>query len=161
VYVATSGFGLHKETFGHAIVLVDLVESAAMESKMVTVDASAMAKDIAATGHVALYGILFDTDKTDIKPESAATIAEIAKFLKQDPTVKLYVVGHTDNVGGYDYNVGLSQRRAAAVVQELARKHGVAAARLKPAGTGPLAPVAPNDKEDGRAKNRRVELVKQ
>ena len=64
-----------------------------------------MAKDIAATGHVALYGILFDTDKTDIKPESAATIAEIAKFLKQDPAVKLYVVGHTDNVGGYDYNM--------------------------------------------------------
>jgi outer membrane protein OmpA-like peptidoglycan-associated protein len=70
-------------------------------------------------------------------------------------------VGHTDNVGGYDYNVGLSQRRATAVVQELAGKHGVPAARLKPAGTGPLAPVAPNDTDVGRAKNRRVELVKQ
>jgi outer membrane protein OmpA-like peptidoglycan-associated protein len=132
-----------------------------METKMVTVDASTMAKDIAATGHVALYGILFDTDKTEIKPESGATIGEIAKLLAQQPTVRLYVVGHTDNVGGYDYNVGLSQRRAVAVVQELTGKHGVQAGRLKPAGTGPLAPVAPNETEDGRARNRRVELVRQ
>jgi OmpA-OmpF porin, OOP family len=132
-----------------------------MDTKMVTVDASAMAKSIATEGHVALYGILFDTDKTDIKPESAATISEIAKFLKQNAAVKLYVVGHTDNVGLYDYNIGLSQRRAAAVVQELTTKHGIPAARLKPAGSGPLSPVAPNESEDGRAKNRRVELVKQ
>jgi OmpA-OmpF porin, OOP family len=161
VYAATNGFTLFPETFGHPVILVDLVESAAMETNMVTVDASAMAKGIASEGHVALYGILFDTDKTDIKPESATAIAEIAKFLKQDAGVKLYVVGHTDNVGIYDYNIGLSQRRAAAVVAELTAKHGISAARLKPAGSGPLAPVAPNDTEEGRAKNRRVELVKQ
>lgn len=161
IYVATGEFNLHKETFGHPIILVDYIEGAAMDTNMVTVDASAMAKGIASEGHVALYGILFDTDKTDIKPESAATIAEIARFLKQDSTVKLYVVGHTDNVGTYDYNLGLSQRRAAAVVAELATKHGVAAGRLKPAGSGPLSPVAPNDTDTGRAKNRRVELVKQ
>jgi OmpA-OmpF porin, OOP family len=161
VYVATGGFSMHKETFDRPIILVDLVERLGMESKMVTVDASAMAKGIASEGHVALYGILFDTDKTDIKPESAATIAEIAKFLKQDAGVKLYVVGHTDNVGVYDYNMGLSQRRAAAVVAELTAKHSIPPARLKPAGSGPLSPVAPNDTEDGRAKNRRVELVKQ
>jgi OOP family OmpA-OmpF porin len=161
VYVATGGFSMHKETLGRPVILVDLVERLGMESKMVTIDASAMAKGIASDGHVALYGILFDTDKTDIKPESAATIAEIAKFLKQDASVKLYVVGHTDNVGIYDYNMGLSQRRAAAVVAELTAKHGIPAARLKPAGSGPLSPVAPNETEDGRAKNRRVELVKQ
>jgi OmpA-OmpF porin, OOP family len=161
IYVATGGWEMHKEAFGHPVILVDLVESAGMETKMVTVDASAMAKGIASEGHVALYGILFDTDKTDIKPESAATIAEIAKFLKQDAGVKLYVVGHTDNVGLYDYNVGLSQRRAVAVVAELTAKHGIPAARLKPAGSGPLSPVAPNDTDEGRAKNRRVELVKQ
>jgi len=161
VYAATNGFTLFPETFGHPVILVDLVESAAMETNMVTVDASAMAKGIASEGHVALYGILFDTDKTDIKPESATAIAEIAKFLKQDAGVKLYVVGHTDNVGIYDYNIGLSQRRAAAVVAELTAKHGISAARLKPAGSGPLAPVAPNDTDEGRAKNRRVELVKQ
>ena len=141
--------------------LLDVVESAPMESKMVTVDAATMAENVATTGHVALYGIYFDTDKSDIKPESAPTLEEIAKFLKQDPKVKLYVVGHTDNVGEYQYNMGLSERRAAAVVKELTAKYGVAAARLKPAGAGPIAPVAPNDAEEGRAKNRRVELVKQ
>jgi outer membrane protein OmpA-like peptidoglycan-associated protein len=160
VYVATNNFNQFKEIFGHPIVLLDLVETAPMESRMVTVDAGMMAKDIATTGHVALYGIYFDTDKSDIKPESAPTLAEIAKFLNADPKVSLYVVGHTDNVGTYDYNMALSDRRAAAVVKELTGKYGIAAARLKPAGTGPLAPVAPNDSEDGRAKNRRVELVK-
>jgi OOP family OmpA-OmpF porin len=161
VYVAVGGFDMHAETNNHPLALVDLVESAPMETKMVTVDASMMAKDLAATGHIALYGILFDTDKTDVKAESSATIAEVAKYLKTNPAVKLYVVGHTDNVGGHDYNMDLSARRAASVVRELTVKHAVAAARLKPAGTGPLAPVAPNDSEDGRAKNRRVELVKQ
>jgi hypothetical protein len=161
VYAAIGGFDLHKETFGRPVILVDFIEPLGMETKMVTVDASAMAKGIASDGHVALYGILFDTDKTDIKPESAATIAEIAKFLKQEAGVKLYVVGHTDNVGVYDYNMGLSQRRAAAVVAELTTKHGIPAARLKPAGSGPLSPVAPNETEAGRAKNRRVELVRQ
>lgn len=161
IYAAIGGSTLHKETLGHPVILVDYVENAGMETNMVTVDASAMAKGIASEGHVALYGIRFDTDKTDIKPESAATITEIARFLKQDANVKLYVVGHTDNVGVYDYNLGLSQRRAAAVVAELTAKHGIAAARLKPAGSGPLSPVAPNETEDGRAKNRRVELVKQ
>lgn len=161
VYVATGTFDMHPETFGHSIVLLDVVESAPMESRMVTVDAGAMAKDVAATGHVALYGIYFDHDKADLKPESAPTLEEITKFLKHQPKLTLYVVGHTDNVGGYEYNMGLSQRRAAAVVKELTARHGVAALRLKAAGTGPLAPVAPNDTEEGRAKNRRVELVKQ
>lgn len=161
VYVSKGTFNLHPETFGHALVLLDVVETAPMESKMVTVDAAAMAKDVAATGHVALYGIYFDHDKSDVKPESTPTIEEIARFLKQEPKLAMFVVGHTDNVGGYDYNMGLSQRRAVAVVQELTTKHGIAATRLKPAGTGPLAPVAPNDTDEGRAKNRRVELVKQ
>lgn len=161
VYVAMGTFSMHKETAGHAIVLLDLVEAAPMDTKMVLVDASAMAKDISATGHVALYGILFDTDKTDLKPESSATIEEIATLLKQDAGMQLYVVGHTDNVGGYDYNVALSQRRAATVVKELIGRHGISAARLKPAGTGPLAPVASNGTDAGRAKNRRVELVRQ
>ena len=101
VYVAVGTFNMHAETNNHPLALVDVVQAAAMETKMVTIDASAMAKDIAATGHVALYGILFDTEKTDIKPESSATIAEVAKYLKANPSVKLYVVGHTDNVGGH------------------------------------------------------------
>ncbi len=161
VYVALGQMDMHQETFDHALVLLDVIETKPMETKMVTVDASAMAAGIATTGHVALYGIYFDTDKTDIKPESQPTLQEIAKLLKQDPALKLHIVGHTDNVGAFDYNIGLSQRRAAAVVKDLTAAHGIAAARLRPAGVGMLAPVAPNDSEDGRAKNRRVELVKQ
>ncbi|BCX16669.1 MAG: membrane protein [Geminicoccaceae bacterium] len=145
--------------FGPAV-LLDLVEEGAMEERMVRVDASAMAKGIAETGSVALYGIYFDTDKAVVKPESAETIAEIAKLLKADPKLELYVVGHTDNQGSLDYNLGLSKRRAQAVVDELVKKHGIAANRLTPAGVAMLAPKAPNDSEDGRAKNRRVELVK-
>jgi outer membrane protein OmpA-like peptidoglycan-associated protein len=161
VFVATGTSGSHKETNGRTLTLLEVVDTVPMETKMVTVEADAMAKDIAATGHVALYGIYFDHDKADLKPESAPTIAEIAKLLKQDPKLTMYVVGHTDNVGGYEYNMGLSERRAAAVVKELTGKHGIQAARLKAAGAGPLAPVAPNDSDPGRAKNRRVELVKQ
>lgn len=161
VYAAAADFKPNKETFGKAVILLDVIESTPMESKMVTVDASEMAKGLASTGHVALYGIHFDTDKADIKPESEPTIAEIAKLLQQDPKLTMYVVGHTDNVGGFDYNMGLSQRRAGAVVAALTGKHGIAPARLKAAGTGPLAPVATNAAEEGRAKNRRVELVKQ
>ena len=161
VYVATNGARYFHETQDYPVILLDVIDAVPIETGMVTINAAAMAKDISSTGHVALYGIHFDTDKADIKPESQPTLAEVAKLLKQDPSLKLHIVGHTDNVGEIDYNVGLSERRAAAVVKELTAKHGIAAARLRPAGVGMLAPVAPNDSEQGRAKNRRVELVKQ
>ncbi|MGH9159684.1 MAG: OmpA family protein, partial [Vicinamibacteraceae bacterium] len=161
IYVVTGAFPRHNDTFGHALVLLDVIETVPMEAKMVKVDAASMAKDIAASGHVALYGIYFDTDKTDIKPESAETLQEIAALLKQDAKLNLYVVGHTDNQGGYEYNMDLSQRRAAAVVTSLTSAHGVDTQRLKPAGVGLLVPMASNDNDEGRAKNRRVELVKQ
>ena len=161
VYVATNTWDFHKETHDHPIILLDVIDVAPIETGMVKVDAAAMAKDISTTGRVALYGIHFDTDKADPKPESQPTLQEIATLLKQDASMKLYIVGHTDNVGAFDYNVGLSERRAAAVVKELTTKHGIAATRLKPAGVGMLSPVAPNDAEAGRARNRRVELVKQ
>lgn len=161
VYVATNTWDYHAETHDHPVILLDVIEAAPIETGMVTVDAAAMAKDISITGHVALYGIHFDTDKADPRPESQPTLQEIARLLKQDASMKIYIVGHTDNVGAFDYNVGLSERRAAAVVNELTTRHGIAATRLKPAGVGMLSPVAPNDAEEGRAKNRRVELVKQ
>jgi len=160
VYVAKIRDAFHKEMEDRPVILLDVVDAIPIETGMVTIDAAAMAKDISSTGHVALYGIYFDTDKVDLKPESQPTLQEIATLLKQDPSLRLYIVGHTDNVGGFDYNIDLSERRAAAVVKELTAKHGIAGARLKPAGVGMLAPVAPNDSEQGRAKNRRVELVK-
>lgn len=161
VYIATNRATYYKETQDHPVILLDVVDAVPIETGMVTIDAAAMAKDISNAGHVALYGIYFDTDKADLKPESQPTLQEITKLLKQDASLKLYIVGHTDNVGGFDYNIGLSERRAAAVVKELTTKHAVAVTRLKPAGVGMLSPVAPNAGEEGRAKNRRVELVKQ
>jgi len=113
------------------------------------------------TGHVEVPGIFFDTGKSVLKPESEAAVAEIAKLLKSDPALKVYVVGHTDNVAALDLNLRLSQARAEAVVQALVSKHGIAGGRLIGQGVGPLAPVADNGTDEGRAKNRRVELVKQ
>jgi len=110
---------------------------------------------------VAVYGIHFDTGKAEVKPDSAGTLGEIAKLLQADPKLKLYVVGHTDNVGALAANVDLSQRRAAAVVQSLTGQYRVDASRLLAEGAGPYAPVAANDTEAGRAQNRRVELVRQ
>jgi OOP family OmpA-OmpF porin len=138
-----------------------VVEVKPMESGLVTVNAGSLASDITRTGHASVYGIYFDTGKADVKPESDATLKEIAKLLQQDAKLKLYVVGHTDNVGMLASNMDLSKRRGDAVVAVLATKYGVAAARLSAQGDGPTAPVASNDTEDGRAKNRRVELVKQ
>lgn len=160
VYVATETFTNFPETAQRALVLLDLVETTPMEQKMVTVDAGAMAKSIAAQGTIALYGIHFDTDKADLKPESRPTLDEIATLLQGDAGLKLYVVGHTDGVGGLDYNMDLSRRRAQAVVQELIGQYGIAGGRLKSAGVGFLAPVGSNEDEEGRALNRRVELVK-
>lgn len=114
-----------------------------------------------ASGHVSIYGIYFDFDKADIKPESEPTLREIAKFLKENPHIKLYVVGHTDNVGKLEYNMELSRKRAEAVVRELTEKYGISKDRLRAFGVGPLAPVSSNSTEEGRAKNRRVELVEQ
>lgn len=161
LYVAVERGDAFPQTKDRAAVLLDVVETKPMDSKMVTVDAAAMAKDIAATGKVALYGLYFDTDKAELKPESAPSLAEIAKLLKGQPGLKVFIVGHTDNVGGYDYNMGLSQRRAKSVVDRLVQQYGIAADRLKPAGAGLIAPVASNDEEAGRAKNRRVEIVKE
>ena len=113
-----------------------------------------------ATGHAAAYGSHFDTDKAEIKPGSEKSLEEIARLLKQDPKLTLLVVGHTDSTGDIPHNMALSEGRAKAVVAALTGTHGIAAARLSAFGCGPLAPVASNDTDEGRAKNRRVELVK-
>ena len=144
-----------------AYIAVDIIEEKAMVQNMVTVSAGEMAKAIGATGRVALYGIFFDFNKADIKPESKPALDEIAKLLKNEPALKLYVVGHTDNVGGLEANMALSKNRADAVVRALQKDYGVDPSRLKPHGVAFLAPTAPNTTEEGRAKNRRVELVPQ
>ena len=140
--------------------LLTIVEKQIMKQEVVA-NAEAMGNDINTTGHASIYGIHFDTGKSDIKPESDAAITEIAKLLKNNGALRLHVVGHTDNVGSVDSNMKLSKDRADAVVKALSGKHGIAAERLTPYGVASLSPVASNDTEDGKAKNRRVELVKQ
>jgi len=139
--------------------ILTIVQKAAMEQQLVAT-ADVFASGLRATGHIAVDGILFDTGKATLKPESKQAIGEVVKLLKADPSLKVFVVGHTDNVGGSDANLKLSHERAQSVVQALSSA-GVEAARLKSFGSGPYAPVASNDQESGRAKNRRVELVKQ
>jgi outer membrane protein OmpA-like peptidoglycan-associated protein len=144
---------------GTVIARVDVIETKGMDNRMVTVKADEMDKALSTAGRVALYGITFDTNKADVRPESEPTLVEMAKLAKSKPGMRLLVVGHTDNVGGYDSNKSLSERRAAAVVAALTGKHGVDAKALVPVGVSFAAPVAPNTTDDGRAKNRRVELV--
>ena len=109
---------------------------------------------------MALYGLYFESDKADIKSESAPTLDEIGKLLTENPALELLVVGHTDNQGGFDYNIDLSQRRASSVTRTLIEDYGIDSGRLKPWGVGYAAPVANNATKDGRAGNRRVELVR-
>lgn len=152
-----SGLGGKKKDQVYARLAI--IEAKPMQVGLQHVSAAEMAEKIAGEGRVALYGILFDHDSNVIKPESRPALDEIGKLLTDDPKLSLYVVGHTDDQGSYDYNKDLSQRRAAAVVADLARAYGVAETRLTPFGISFLAPVASNRSEDGRAKNRRVELV--
>lgn len=150
----------YMQVIGEEGYAIQIIERATMKQDIV-VDAAGLQQGLSATGHIAVYDILFDTAKSDVKPESDATLKEIAKLMGQNPSLKLHVVGHTDNVGDLAANMKLSQARAAAVVAALTGKHGVAASRLGAFGAGPYAPVASNATDEGKAKNRRVELVQQ
>lgn len=147
-------------TRGGSKIWVRIIKRQPMD-QIIVADAAAFSKDLKTAGHVAVGGIYFDTASAVLKPESSAAIGEIAKMLKGDPGIKVFIVGHTDTVGNIDTNLKLSRDRAESVVQTLTGKHGIAAARLKSFGAGPFAPVASNGNEDGRALNRRVELVLQ
>jgi outer membrane protein OmpA-like peptidoglycan-associated protein len=144
------------------VAVVRVIETKEMETgKIQFVKASEMEQAIADTGKIALYGIQFDFDKDVVKPESKPTLDEIAKLLQAKPELKLKIVGHTDNKGTPEYNLDLSSRRAANVVAALTASYGIAADRLTSEGAGLTQPIASNDTEQGRAKNRRVELVAQ
>ena len=136
-----------------------IVEREQMEQK-VAVNPDALFGDIATTGHAAVYGIYFDHGSADIKSESKPSLKAIADMLKANKSLKLFVVGHTDMTGGFEYNVGLSLKRANAVVKALVNEYGIAAGRLAGKGAGPLCPVGSNTTDSGRKLNRRVELVK-
>lgn len=126
----------------------------------VTADAGKMASELAQNGHVAVYGIQFASGKAAIQPDSEPILNQIVDLLKNDPNLKLRVEGHTDNTGNKDANKRLSQERATAVAAWLSQ-HGIDHGRLTAAGFGDTRPLADNSTEEGKAKNRRVELVKQ
>lgn len=158
-FYGQSGCGGGSSTMCNAI-LHKIVKVAAVEQTVVvTVDQ--IAAGMADNGRVVFYGIYFDSGKSVVKSESAPTLAEIAAWLKKNRSKKVFIVGHTDMQGNKEQNIALAKARGEAVVDELTSKYGIARSRLTPEGVGPLAPVATNSSDAGRAKNRRVEMVLQ
>jgi OOP family OmpA-OmpF porin len=144
---------------GRSFVMVDAIETKALAQTMDTPNADEMVAALTTSGRVALYGILFDSNKAEVKSDSKSTMDEIGKLLAANKSLKLLVVGHTDNVGGFPSNLDLSKKRADAVVAQLVSQYKVDAKRLQSFGVSYASPVASNVDEAGRAKNRRVELV--
>jgi outer membrane protein OmpA-like peptidoglycan-associated protein len=134
---------------------LQVVEVAAMQQ---VVSANKLLDELNRNGFIALY-VNFDTGKSDLKADGRATVAEIVKMMKAAPSLRIAIEGHTDNVGQAAANKALSEARARSVMKAVV-EGGVEAARLSAAGFGPERPIADNRGEDGRAKNRRVELVK-
>ena len=137
---------------------LEIIEEKAFQASIAAPEASAMKTALDKDGRISLY-VNFDFNKATLKADAAPVVGQVVKLLKDNPGLKLQIGGHTDNIGGRDYNLNLSAQRAAAIVAAIIAQ-GVAADRLSGAGYGPDKPNADNDKEEGRAKNRRVELVK-
>jgi len=144
-----------KRTFYELITL----EVEPMEMGMIT--SADIGKGLSTLGRIAIYGIYFDTGKSEVKPESADALKAIAEYLNASKTQKVLIVGHTDNTGDFDMNISLSKDRANAVMKKLISEYAVSGDQLKPYGVGPVSPVASNSTEQGRAQNRRVEIVEQ
>lgn len=142
-------------------VLLQIVESGAMQTGEVTVDSAAMSKGLLADGKIALYGLHFGSDSAVLKPDSDVTLKQMSDLLHQQPALKVFIVGHTDNSGVLAHNTTLSQQRADAVVKALTSRYGISGARLATKGLASFSPVASNHSDAGKAKNRRVELVEQ
>jgi outer membrane protein OmpA-like peptidoglycan-associated protein len=136
---------------------VRIVEVEKMQQDIVVNMQEAIDRD----GKAALYGILFDVGKSDIKPESAEALKQITDYLNANPTVKIYIVGHTDNTGTFANNILLSKARAESIKTYLVSTARISATRLAADGVGSLCPVSTNNTEEGRKLNRRVEIVKQ
>jgi len=139
---------------------VHVLETTAMDTGMVGVTAEGLASGLEQSGKVTLDGLYFDTGRATLTADSNPSLDQAALLMQQQPSLKLLVVGHTDSTGNAASNMTLSQQRAEAVRNALLAR-GVAASRLVAQGVGSSVPVASNDTEEGRAQNRRVELVKQ
>lgn len=138
---------------------IDILEVKAMEKGLVTVTAEALKRGLAAEGRVVLNGLFFDTDKATLKPESKPALDVIGQFLQADPSLQVFIVGHTDTDGTLEHNMTLSLNRAKAVVAALTTHYGISETRLSSHGVGPLSPAKTNRSDVGKSGNRRVEMV--
>lgn len=136
-----------------------IISTKAVQTDLVKADASELKRQLETAGKALIYGIYFDTGKAEVKPESKAALTEIAKLLTQNASLKLYVVGHTDDTGNSQANQQLSEQRAQAVVKALTGEFKISASRLEAHGVGPFAPASNNTSAAGKQLNRRVELV--
>lgn len=152
IFVNSNTSSIDQDNYGIFSIEIDVMKQ--------EVSALDIKGSIASQGKIALYGIHFDTGKSDIKPESEKAINSVAAFLKENPEIKVYIVGHTDNVGDYEMNQKLSRSRGESVKNYLVSKYQISATRLTGDGAGPICPVTSNDNEEGRTLNRRVEIVK-
>jgi OOP family OmpA-OmpF porin len=165
--VATSGdvrahimiaMGTHHGT-GRRYINQSIITSAALDTDKLGIGSlEDLTKGLADTGSVVLDGVLFDFDTATLQSGSAVVLDVLHQYLKASTDVDVFIVGHTDNVGTYDYNVPLSQQRAVTVVDALVSR-GIEVDRMTAIGIGPVSPIALNDTDDGQALNRRVELV--
>jgi OmpA-OmpF porin, OOP family len=152
IFINTNTYSDNQDNYGIISIEVDVMKQ--------EITAQDIKGTIASSGKIALYGILFDTGKSEIQASSEIAIGSVATYLKENPDVNVYIVGHTDNVGDYALNQKLSKERGESVKNYLVSKYGISAARLSGDGAGPICPVTTNDSEEGRALNRRVEIVK-
>ena len=142
----------------YPLITFDAIEVQSMDKGLVSV--KDLETDLSQNGHIAIYDIHFDTGQSSIKAESSQALKNIAEYLNAHQDEKFLIVGHTDNTGEFDSNIKLSTERAEAVIQELRSKYSVKPEQLKAFGDGQTAPVATNSTDEGRSKNRRVEIVK-
>lgn len=136
---------------------IDILEVASMNQNIVV----SLEESINKNGKIAVYGILFDVGKSEIKPESNASLKQIIDYLSSNPDVKIYIVGHTDNTGTFAKNLLLSKKRAESIKKYLISTGNIVESRLVAEGVASLCPISTNDTEDGKKLNRRVEIVKQ
>ncbi len=145
--------------WGKPLITIDVIEVQSMQEDLVT--AKLLGERIGKKGHIALKGIYFETGKAVLSKRSAAALKNISTYLNSHRDKKFFIVGHTDNTGDFELNMALSKERAKAVIKELVSNYGVDPGQLKAYGVANLSPVSTNLNEEGRARNRRVEIVEQ
>lgn len=138
---------------------IDIVESRAMDTGMVTINKDHLLRELKQNGSVKVDGLFFALNESQLLPESQPSMQVLAELLNDNPSLHLFVVGHTDLVGDIEYNFNLSKKRADSVINQLVEDYRISPVRLKGYGVGPLAPKTSNEEANGRASNRRVEVV--